>query len=330
MKVRPSLPDDLVRRSRLLGEDRAQHEDTRHQRDEVVADRQHEAVLVGVLATARVDGVGQHQTPPGAGVPGVLRQRLEPDAVVAELGPLRGEEKGESPPGAGKREGAHHQDDHQDDQDRHQQAGDALDAGDPEVADRGAHGDGQRLEEDRFRREREPAPQLRRAFAAQLPHDGAAEVADRPSHDGGVVGTDRRHHPRHPGADPGEALAEELPVGADGALARRLAHRPFGEDQRDRPEEEEDHPGDEERTAAVGGGDAREAPDVAGADRHAEHGEHQAPAAGKGGARHRMIASPPGGDSMPRSRLPAGSRRCGCPVSGSASGGSRRRGTSAR
>src|SRR5690606_23431610 len=65
----------------------------------------------------------------------------------------------------------------------------------------------------------------------------------------------------------------------------------------------EDHPGHEERAAAVARGHAREAPDVARADRHAEHGQQHPPAGaedfglrGQGispGAAERSWARPP-------------------------------------
>ena len=81
--------DDLLAGVGHHGKHGAEHHDPGEERDAVVAEPEHERVQRGVLALPHVDRVRDDEAPAGAGIPGVLGERLEPDAIVAE--PLKDE-----------------------------------------------------------------------------------------------------------------------------------------------------------------------------------------------------------------------------------------------
>ena len=118
----------------------------------------------------------------------------------------------------------------------------------------------------------------------------AQEVEDAPAgdhrvieHDGGRDEADERTHP-------GEAWPGDGCEGADDAEPAAPSEGVLGDDQRDAPGEQENKPGDKERPRAVLAGvlrgDARKAPDIARADRDAEHAEQQREARGEAVVAH--------------------------------------------
>ena len=125
---------------------------------------------------------------------------------------------------------------------------------------------------------REGLPVGLRVGALQLAERGADEVLEAPPGDDRVVEgdeggdeADKEPHPVVPGAGGGAD-------GGGGSAAGTLAQRELGEQQRDRPQEKENHPRDQELPAAVLCRDPGEPPDVPGSDRHSDRGQEDAPA----------------------------------------------------
>ena len=141
-------------------------------------------------------------------------------------------------------------------------------------------GDHERREPDRDRvREQGPVgrrvrlPIDPRLTAGHTARHGRPHVVERPSAHHRVVEHDRRRHPRDERPHPCVLRPHHLHERPDRPKTREPPHPELDEDERSGPDEEKDDPADEELATAVLRGDAREAPDVARADRHAEHGE---------------------------------------------------------
>jgi hypothetical protein len=272
---------DPRRHRRPDREHRADHHDPGQQAHRVVAEPQHERVQRGVLPLAHVDGVGQCQAPAGTGIPRVLRQRLQPDARVGEVRPVRCEEERQARLRAGQRDrpGGEEHDEHEERRDQH--AGRSLDPSHPErdYGDPDRHRDG--MGEHRPTAAGEAVPERPGDLLLELSGQRGPEVPQRPTRDHRVVEHDRGRGPRDPRAHPCPVPSDQPAERAHRTVSRRLPHREFHQEQRHRPEQQEHHPGDQERAAAVRRRDAREPPDVAGPDRHAEHGDHHSPSRGE-------------------------------------------------
>jgi len=117
--------------------------------------------------------------------------------------------------------------------------------------------------------------------AGKATGEAEAEVIHAPARDHGIIETDRGRNPCGPQTHPSEFLAAEHAEGAHRSRATALAHREFCDDQRNRPDEQEEKPRNQECAAAIGADHARESPDVASANRSTDRCENQTPTGGE-------------------------------------------------
>ena len=261
----------------MYRENGGEYEDAGEKGNAVVAESQQRRVERGVLSRPCVDRVDEHQSPAGTGVPGILCQRLQPELRVREIGPVDGEEEIEADMRVRQCHGPKDQDDEHEYECRKQDARDALDAADSMIdqCGRGRHHD--EVRHYRLPAPRETSPERPRDGVGDFSGEGRDEEALAPAGDDRVIEHDGRCRERHPESHPTEAAADEPAESIHRSRAHGLAHGEFYHQQRDRPRKQKDQPWNEKRATFIGGHDAGKAPDVSGADGHAEHRQHHAP-----------------------------------------------------
>ena len=108
MNVKPVLAgpwglDHLVSLAGNGGECRREDSNRGEQGNRIIAQSNEGGVQWDVLFLLHVHGVSEDQSPPGAGVPGVLSECLQPDSVVEEGAQFRSEQVDQPLDGTGQR-----------------------------------------------------------------------------------------------------------------------------------------------------------------------------------------------------------------------------------
>ncbi len=232
-----------------------------------------------VIGTAEVHAVSEDQAPARPGRPGGLRQGLEPGSVVRQGGEIRVEQELEPPFGAGQRDRPDRCDYQQHEEARDQNLVRPFDAlHHPLKDDEAAEQRSDHVEQDR------PPPRLHiRApvfaglHAAELARERGDEILQRPPGDDRVVEENHHRHDSDPAPHPGVPGSHEPGEGADDPPPHATSNRELRDQEWQRPGEEKDHPGNQEGSAAVLRGNAREPPQVPRADSHSETGRYEPP-----------------------------------------------------
>ena len=258
------------------GEDQRKDHQACEKGDHEVGSRDDHRFTGHVVVSGEVARVGEHRSHPQAQAEEGLTRRLGEHAQREDLAEIRLEVEGVARTGSRQRRGEDGEAHDDQSQQRHQDDGAALDspsnpAGDDEDRDRHE----QQVPAGGIPAGRDLAEEAGRV-AAEAGEQSVPGVAKGPARDHGVVGQDEKatedkeHAQRSPG------VAAEVGERQDRALLRAPPDRELRQHDRQADQRHHDDVQEDEGRPAVLGGEVREAPHVAQADRRSDGGEHEA------------------------------------------------------
>ena len=215
------------------------------------------------------------QAPAGSCGPDRLRQCFKPGLVVEKVTELEAKVVVETFCRAREHQRTHGHDDQADEQDGDEDLVGFFNAGNALVTDIGGNTEDQNEQDDCYDvavRDGSKQRSLVRAVIAL--REGQTDVIDNPSEDGGIVRGGHRHDECDDRAEPGRFFSGDQLERAGSTAAAAAAHEVLAHHNRDDDDEHHDDVREDERTA-VGGCDAREAPDVARSDRTGDQGNNE-------------------------------------------------------